>query len=157
MSKFRVLVADSEPVSRNLLQSSLAYWGCEVMTVETGELACAIIATRPFDLCILKCDLPGMSGIDVCQGLHSTDVKNHPHVLLLAKRSSKKLLSDAYRVGADDLLTTPFQLEELRNRVSVIAQRTSRVRMYHQQPGQVDPIESYRMDLAFISRMPSRL
>lgn len=157
MSKLRVLVADSEPASRNLLQSSLSYWGCEVITVESGQQACSIIGTRPVDLCILKCDLPGMSGIEVSQWLHATELKHHPHVLLLAKRCSKKLLSDAYRVGADDLLTTPFQLEELRNRVSAIAQRASRTRLYHQQPGTIDLLESYRMDLAYISKLPSQL
>jgi DNA-binding response OmpR family regulator len=98
-----------------------------------------------------------MNGIEVCQWLHSTDVKHHPQVLLLAKRSSKKLLSDAYRVGADDLLTTPFQLEELRTRVSAIAQRATRTRLYHPQPGQIDLLESYRMDLAYISKLPSHV
>ncbi len=157
MSRLRVLIADSEPVSRNLLQSSLAYWGCDVITVESGEQACSMIYTRAIDFCILKCELPGMNGIEVCQWLHSTEVKHHPHVLLLAKRSSKKLLSDAYRVGADDLLTTPFQLEELRTRISAMAQRASRTRLFHQQPVQVDPIDSYRMDLAYISKLPSQV
>ena len=157
MSKLRVLIAEDESLSRNPLKSSLVYWGCDVVTVADGAQACLALQAGNFDLCILDWETPKLSGLELCQWIRFADLKCQPHVILLTRKNDPERIRSAYRAGANDFLTTPYRLEDLRTRIAVLAQKVSRVQTMHRELSRMDPLECYRLDLAFHAKAQSRL
>lgn len=157
MSKLRVLIAEDESLSRNLLSASLAYWGCDVTAVADGEQACLALQAGAFDLCILDWDMPKMTGLEICQWIRFADLQTQPYIILLTGKNEPERIRSAYRAGANDFLTKPFRLEDLRTRVTALAQKASRVRSMHRELSRMDPLECYRLDLAFLTKTQSRL
>jgi two-component system chemotaxis response regulator CheY len=157
MAKLRVLIAEEESVSSTLLKSSLHYWGCEVGAVADGAQACQALQSGNFDLCILDWDTPKVSGLELCQWIRFADLKSQPHVILLTSKHDSERILSAYRAGANDFLTKPYRLEDLRTRVSILAQKISRVENMHREVSRMDPLECYRLDLAFHTKALSRL
>lgn len=157
MKRLRVLIAEEESVSRNLLTSSLSYWGCDVVTVQNGEQARTALQAGNIDVCILNCDLSKMDGLEICQWMRLAELKAEPYVILLAnERDWPEKIRSAYLAGAHDFLTKPFRLEDVRDRISAIASKILKVRSMHRELGRMDPLECYRMDLAFQSKALSR-
>jgi len=157
MAKIKVLIAEDDSLSRNLLKASLKYWGCDVVTVTDGGQACQALQAGPYDLCILDWDMPRMTGLEICQWIRFADLKAQPHIILLTAKSDPERIRAAYRAGANDFLTKPYRLEELRTRVTVLAQKASRVQSLHRELSRMDPLECYRLDLALHAKAQSRI
>ena len=155
--KLRVLIAEQESVSGSLLKSSLAYWGCDVVSASDGQQACLALQTGPFDLCILDWEMPKMSGPEVCQWIRFADLNTQPYVILLTAKGEPERIRSAYRAGANDFLTKPFRMEDLRTRIAILAQKISRVQSMHRELSQMDPLECYRLDLALHTKPRPRL
>jgi len=119
----RVLLVEDDPEQRHLVVSDLRTAGYTVTAVERGELALsAARALRP-DIVLLDVELPGMPGLDVCRQLKTdSDLHNTP-VLFISARGS---LDDRLRglaLGADDYVTKPVQLSEVRLRIELTLRR----------------------------------
>ena len=150
MKKLRVLIADDDPLSLNLLKSCLASGGFEVTTVVDGASACEALYGNNADLCLLNWDLPKVSGLEVCQCIRSTELAHQPYLILLAKRSDTEHLREAFLAGADDFMVTPFDLQELYGRIFAVAKRTSQKQSLRLQMNRMDPLERYRRDLGYL-------
>lgn len=156
LMKLKILIADEEAVSRNVLQSSLRYWGCEVVAVEDGEQACAALQAGNIDLCILSSKTPKLSGLEVCQWIRQAELKKTPYAILLTQNPQQEEIRSAYLAGASDFLTKPLRLKEIRGRISVLAARIAQVRSMHTRLRRMDPLECYRLDLAMYEKAHGR-
>ncbi len=123
MSGLRVLIAEDEAVSRKLLHASLTKWGCEVVSTANGQDACEALRAGGIDLCILDWEMPRMTGPEVCQWLRTSDVDQSPYVILLTTKDTPEDIDAGYEAGADDYLIKPFKGDDLRSRISEVAQR----------------------------------
>src|SRR5437016_4031323 len=123
MSGLRVLIAEDEAVSRKLLQASLTKWGCEVVSTANGQDACEALRAGGIDLCILDWEMPRMTGPEVCQWLRSSDMEQSPYVILLTTKNEPEDIQAGYEAGADDYLSKPFRVDDLRSRISEAARR----------------------------------
>ena len=150
MKKLRVLIADDDPLSLNLLKSSLTSRGFEVTTVADGASACEELYGNSADLCLLNWDLPKVSGLEVCQCIRSTELAHQPYLILLAKRRDTEHLREAFLAGADDFMVTPFDLQELYGRISAVAKKASQAQSLRLQMNRLDPLERYRRDLGYL-------
>jgi DNA-binding response OmpR family regulator len=148
MSNLRVLVAGDSDLLNNVLKTSLMCWGYEVITVQDGEQACVALCVGNIDLCILGTELPKVSGLDVCKFIRQSDTKTQPYVILLTRTVSTESMRAAYMAGANDFLTTPLSLRDVKSRISGIACRLSQVHSQTQAFQGLDPIERYRRDLS---------
>lgn len=148
MSNLRVLVAGGSDLLNSVLKTSLMCWGYEVITVQDGEQACLALCIGNIDLCILGTELAGISGLDVCRFIRQSDNKTPPYVILLTQTVSTDSMRAAYLAGANDFLTTPFSLRDVKSRISGVACRLSQVHSQSQACQGLDPIERYRRDLA---------
>lgn len=149
MKKLRVIIADNEPLSRSLLRSSLSYWGCDVVTVNnTGEASSALQAGN-VDVCILNWKISGSMCLEMCQWIRQSDLKLQPHIIVLMETSSRASIRAAYLAGANDYLTKPFRIEEVRSRISAIASKVFQFNSVQAQLPRLDPLECYRLDLAY--------
>lgn len=148
MKKLRVMIADEELLSRNLLKSSLSYWGCDVVSVNDAKEARTALRAGNIDVCILNDSATGVNALELCRWIRQADLRTEPHVIVLTEDGSAESIRSAYLAGANDYLTKPFRVEDMRNRISAIASKVSRVNSLHWQLGRLDPLECYRMDLA---------
>lgn len=156
MKKLRIMIADEDPLSRSLLKSSLSYWGCDVVTAHNaGEAECVLQAGK-VDVCILNWELSGFNAAAMCSWIRQADLKTKPYVIVLTEKGTRETVRAAYLAGANDFLTRPFRLEDMRSRISAIARKISRVNRLDRELGRMDPLECYRMGLAFYSKAETR-
>ena len=116
----RILLVDDEPLIVKGLKFALESDGYETDSAEDGELALNKIKTGDFDLILLDVMLPKMSGIEVCQAVR--EVSDVPIIMLTAKgEDMDKILGLEY--GADDYMTKPFNILEVKARIKNILRR----------------------------------
>jgi DNA-binding response OmpR family regulator len=116
----RILVADDDPVGRRVLERVLGKSGHDVLTVPDGAGAWRILAAPdPPPLAILDWMMPGLTGIEVCRKVHETARAVEPYLIVLTSRGAPADVVTALQAGANDYITKPFEIEELRARVSV--------------------------------------
>jgi diguanylate cyclase (GGDEF)-like protein len=114
----KVLVAEDDAMFRRLLERQLQNWGLEVIAVEDGEQAWKIVEQpNPPDLLILDWMMPGIDGVDLCRRVRQQQNDRYPYVLLLTGKDEKQDVIEGLNSGADDYLTKPFDLGELRARI----------------------------------------
>ncbi|MDR2657201.1 MAG: response regulator transcription factor [Oscillospiraceae bacterium] len=120
----RLLLVDDEPLILKGLKYSLEQDGYEVDSAADGEEALAMFGSRAYDLLLLDVMLPEISGIEVCQRIRERS--NVPIIMLTAKgEDMDKILGLEY--GADDYMTKPFNILEVKARVKSILRRTQNV------------------------------
>jgi DNA-binding response OmpR family regulator len=123
MSSHLLLVEDDHAI-RTVLQDALRRDGHQVTSAQDGDEAQALLRQRAFDLLLLDVMLPGPSGLDLLRRFRQRD-RDTPVLLLTAKGSEDdKVLG--LELGADDYVTKPFSLRELRTRVQVLLRRRQR-------------------------------
>lgn len=116
----RILVVDDEPILLKGLRFSLEQEGYEVETAVDGKEAYDKILANPYDAVILDLMLPGMDGLEVCKKVREKSMV--PILMLTAKDDdSSKVLGLEY--GADDYITKPFNMLELKARIKAILRR----------------------------------
>lgn len=116
----RILLVDDEPLIVKGLKLALESDGYETDSAGDGEQALEKIQNGNFDLILLDVMLPKMSGIEVCQAVREkSDV---PIIMLTAKgEDMDKILGLEY--GADDYMTKPFNILEVKARIKTILRR----------------------------------
>lgn len=115
-----VLVADDDAISRALLESCLRKSGLSVVTAKDGLYAWGELQKPGApNLIILDWMMPGFSGIELCRKIRARKSSRYPYVLLLTSRGAKEDLVEGLDAGADDYLTKPFNVNELKARLAV--------------------------------------
>ena len=116
----RVLIAEDDADSFELLATLLTSFGYEIVGVDNGEDALAILQCpdRPM-LAILDWMMPGMSGVDVCRQLRAQQFDNPTYIILLTSLKSESDIVEGLEAGADDYITKPFDFYELNARIGV--------------------------------------
>jgi len=116
----RILVAEDCELYRLQIEKILSKLGYEVVMAEDGQEAWRILQEQNSPrLAILDWLMPGMEGIEICRKLRDDPESPYRYVLLLTARDSKKDIVEGLESGADDYLTKPFHLEELKARLRV--------------------------------------
>ena len=118
----KVLVVDDEKLIVKGIRFSLEQDGMEVDCAYDGEEALDLATKNHYDMILLDVMLPKMDGFEVCQ--HIREFSNVPIVMLTAKSDDMdKILGLDY--GADDYITKPFNILEVKARIKAIMRRTS--------------------------------
>ncbi len=119
----RILVVDDEKSIVKGIRFSLEQDGMEVDCAYDGEEALAFASRNRYDMILLDVMLPKMSGFEVCQQIR--EFSDTPIVMLTAKGDDMdKILGLDY--GADDYITKPFNILEVKARIKAIIRRTAR-------------------------------
>lgn len=117
----RILVAEDDELLGKTLVHALSEAGYAVDRVDSGKDAVVMCEIGAFDLLILDFNLPGLSGLQVCQAYRRMG-RAEP-VLFLTSRGEINDKTAAFECGADDYMTKPFQLLELLARVKALLRR----------------------------------
>lgn len=119
----KVIIVEDEKQIRRFVRASLEEEGCRVFEAETSAQGLIEAGNQKPDLVVLDLGLPDGNGIDFIRDLRAwSDVP----ILVLSARSNEKDKIQALDVGADDYLTKPFGVGELRARARALLRRQSR-------------------------------
>lgn len=118
----RILLVDDEPILIKGLKYTLEKDGYDTLVAYDGEEALAQFRENEVDLILLDVMLPKIDGITVCQRIR--EVSNVPIIMLTAKgEDMDKILGLEY--GADDYMTKPFNILEVKARIKTILRRAT--------------------------------
>ncbi len=119
----KVLVVDDEKLIVKGIRFSLEQDGMEVDCAYDGEEALQMAKNKEYDIVLLDLMLPKVDGLSVCQQIR--EFSNVPVVMLTAKGDDMdKILGLEY--GADDYITKPFNILEVKARIKAIMRRTGK-------------------------------
>lgn len=113
----RILIVDDQPEVRRICRYALQNEVVQIRETGNGCDALALLTNEPFDLVILDIDLPGMSGERVLHELRARPVVPNVKVIMCSGRAKGDDLAVHLANGADDFLTKPFSLVQMRARV----------------------------------------
>ncbi len=118
---YQILVVDDEKLIVKGIKFSLEQDGMEVTAAYDGEEALQNIKEKKFDLVVLDVMLPKMDGLEVCQQVR--EFSQIPIIMVTAKgEDMDKIMGLEY--GADDYITKPFNILELKARIKAILRRS---------------------------------
>lgn len=116
----KILLAEDNDVVRKGLANFLAKWGYSTIEVDNGDDAWQILEKdHSLTLAILDWNLPGLSGIQICQRLRVRSQGPYVYAIIFSARKSHEEKIMALDGGADDYLVKPCKPSELRARLSV--------------------------------------
>lgn len=123
LASIQVLIADADPESAAVVAYELARRAVRVRTVIAGDAALHMIEDEPPDLVILDLVLPRMSGFQLLQAIRSRMNTQDLAAVVLTERNGRNDRIEAFRLGADDYVTKPFDPEELVLRMMAVLRR----------------------------------
>jgi len=130
----KVLVVDDEKLIIKGIKFSLEQDGMEVDSAYDGETALEMIKANSYDIILLDVMLPKKNGFEICQAVR--EFSDVPIIMLTAKTEDiNKILGLEY--GADDYITKPFNILEVKARIKTILKRTGKSQKVEQPDGDV--------------------
>lgn len=122
MRRHRILLVDDERTVLQGLEKVLLAEGYEVATATDGEAGLAIAAVKNPDLVILDILMPGLNGFEVCQRLRMRNADVRILIVTALHKEMEKVRG--LELGADDYVTKPVSLSELKARIKALLRRT---------------------------------
>ncbi|WP_155642069.1 PP2C family protein-serine/threonine phosphatase [Burkholderia cepacia] len=113
-----ILVVDDSASYRMLLRRALGKLGFEIVEAEHGLQALQLLRECP-DIAMVICDwdMPELDGPDLCRAVREGELGRYVYLILLTARDGSDALIDGMEAGADDFLTKPVDINELRVRL----------------------------------------
>lgn len=121
-----LIVEDNADIARLVAFHARAL-GCDTDIVGDGQQATTQFKQRDYDLIILDVMLPGLDGLDVCRWVRAQS--NYVPILMLSAKSAEIDRVLGLEVGADDYLTKPFSIPELKARIKAQFRRSAAQRI----------------------------
>lgn len=108
----KVLIADDDFISLEVLKAMLANFEVSILTAMTGEEALNLAGEAP-DLIFLDYEMPDMSGAEVCQELRQSDMHKNTPVIAITSHQSASEMSACREAGMNATLHKPVSPEAL--------------------------------------------
>ena len=116
----KILIADDDPQILRALRITLSASGYDVITAGDGREALRAAADKHPDLIVLDLGMPGLTGIEVIEGVRGW---SSMPILVVSGRSDSLDKVEALDAGADDYVTKPFAADELLARIRALGRR----------------------------------
>ena len=140
----KALVVDDEKLIVKGIKFSLEQDGYEVDVAYDGSEALKMAKEKEYDIVLLDVMLPEMDGMEVCQAIR--EFSEMPIIMLTAKGTDMdKILGLEY--GADDYITKPFNILEVKARIKAIIRRNSKKSKASQKNERIIEVSDLKLDL----------
>ncbi|HYE53017.1 MAG TPA: SpoIIE family protein phosphatase [Azospirillaceae bacterium] len=113
-----ILLVDDDPLSLDLMAVALDSLGYRVATAASGTQALELLRREPIGLVVTDWVMPDGGGADLCRAIRETILDRYVYVLVLTARTDRHAVIDVLEAGADDFLSKPPNLEELKARIA---------------------------------------
>ena len=118
-----ILLIEDEPSVISVIERGLKREGHHISVAMDGFTGLKMAGRNEYDLIILDVMLPGMNGLDVCKNIRMANVD--VPILILSALNQTEDIVEAFNRDADEYLTKPFKLDELRARVNRFSRRAN--------------------------------
>lgn len=125
-TKGRILIVEDDSDISNMLRFYFSGQGYDVTVAPRGGEALELTRQRTPHLIVLDIMLPDMDGYAVCRELRTTTRTSHIPIIFLTQKDERSDKIAGLELGADDYITKPFDIEELRLRVQNTIERAQR-------------------------------
>ena len=116
----RVVIAEDDTASRELLHHLLEKWGFNVCVASDGLAAWEILQAEDVPtIALLDWMMPGLEGVEVCRRVRALPRKHYTYILLLTAKTDARNLKEGLISGADDYIRKPYDAGELQARLVV--------------------------------------
>lgn len=116
----KVLIAEDDATSRNILRAILTRWGYEVIVASNGTEALEVLQQQDAPkIAVLDWMMPGLDGVEVCRRIQANHDDAPPYLILLTMRDEKADIVEGLRSGASDYIPKPYDIGELQARIEV--------------------------------------
>ena len=112
-----ILVVDDSRAQRHLLVKTLTRWGYSTIEADSGEAAVEICQGLDISFVISDWMMPGMSGVEFCREFRKIKGDRPAYFILLTAQTDRQTLAEGLDNGADDFLSKPFHVVELKARI----------------------------------------
>nr|WP_261368113.1 SpoIIE family protein phosphatase [Pseudosulfitobacter koreense] len=112
------LVVDDSRLQRHILSKAVRGWGFDVIEAASGDAALKICHDVTPDLVLSDWMMPGMNGLEFCDAFRKLGREDYGYFILLTSKSEKEEIARGLEAGADDFVSKPVDLNELRARIT---------------------------------------
>ncbi|MGC4002426.1 MAG: response regulator [Pirellulales bacterium] len=112
-SAAKILIADDDLISREMLERTLLAQGYDVTAVDDGDEALRLLKTGEFRLVVVDWDLPGVDGLELIRAARAGDIPGYVYVILITGRDKNASTILGLEAGADDFVAKPFEPSEM--------------------------------------------
>tara|TARA_R110002033_G_scaffold45927_3_gene90152 strand:- start:10581 stop:11867 length:1287 start_codon:yes stop_codon:yes gene_type:complete len=112
------LIVDDSRLQRRILCRSVQAWGFDVIEAASGDAALEICRDVTPDLVLSDWMMPGMNGLEFCDAFRKLQGDEYGYFILLTSKSEKEEVARGLEAGADDFVSKPVDLNELRARIT---------------------------------------
>ena len=114
----KVLIAEDDAVSRRILEVFLDKLGYEVIVATNGAEALELLRKPDAPrVAILDWMMPGTDGLEVCRQIRRRGAESYVYILMVTAKTQQQDIIDGLEGGADDYLTKPYNIHELKARL----------------------------------------
>jgi two-component system, OmpR family, alkaline phosphatase synthesis response regulator PhoP len=113
----KILVVDDDVTVTQLLKMLLTMEGHQPTTINDSNETLDIVSQVHPDLITLDLMMPGLTGLELCELLHSDPRFNHIPVLIVSARDDTESMDKAFRAGARGYITKPFGVDTLTQKI----------------------------------------
>ena len=117
--EMKILVAEDDRDSRELLTWILQKLGYQVVAAENGKEAWEVFRRGRFRLVISDVLMPELDGLELCRRIRKHQQSKYTYVIIITALIGKKDYLEGMEAGADDFVTKPFDPDELKARLRV--------------------------------------
>ena len=119
----KLLIVDDEKNIRDLIKYNLEQVGYEILEATNGVEALNMV-NQEIDLVILDLMIPKIDGLEVCKKIRSKQELKDIGIIMLTAKDEELDRILGLEIGADDYMTKPFSIRELRSRIKAVLRRT---------------------------------
>lgn len=112
------LIVDDSRLQRRILCKSVRAWGFDVIEAASGDAALELCRDVTPDLVLSDWMMPGMNGLEFCHAFRQLEGEDYGYFILLTSKSEKDEVARGLEAGADDFVSKPVDLNELRARIT---------------------------------------
>ena len=121
----KILVVDDEPRLRELMQTALAVFDCEILLAVNGEEGVAMAKKHRPTLIIMDMLMPGMSGVEATERIRLDPVTRAIPVIMCTSMSVVADVQKCFNAGADDYVVKPLDLKNFRGKIQLALNKAS--------------------------------
>jgi DNA-binding response OmpR family regulator len=122
----KILIIEDDPAIQTALQASLSEDGYDVFKASDGIEGFKQAKNPSIDLILLDIMLPGKDGMEICSALRREGINTLVMMLTSKNEEIDKVLG--LEIGADDYMTKPFSIRELKARIKALLRRTQELK-----------------------------
>jgi putative two-component system response regulator len=147
----KIILADDDKVSLELLERQITLWGYTVGTASNGEQAWQMLKTDPVSIVVSDWLMPEMDGLTLCRNIRTAGFDHYIYIILISGQDTRQDIVEGLEAGADDFITKPINLAEFRARLQIAARVVNLEGALHQRLNEIEA--SYYQTLKMFTQL----